>query len=282
MERERWLKIERLYHEARERQASERSQFLAEACAGDESLRREVESLLAQGEGTGSFLGTPAMEVAAQALARDQARAAGAAGPDAMLGRTVSHYRIVERLGGGGMGVVYKAEDTRLGRAVALKFILDVGLALPPRRARALDPAALERFQREARAASALNHPNICTIYDVGEQDGQPFIAMELLEGETLRQWAHAVGPRLASGQAEAYRDAGAPGSALRIDTLLDLAIPIADALDAAHQKGIIHRDIKPANIFIITRGGTVQPKILDFGLAKLVHPGAAVEVTNP
>jgi Tol biopolymer transport system component len=281
VERERWLKIERLYHGAREREASERSKFLAAACAGDESLRREVESLLAQGEGTGSFLGKPALEVAAQALARDQARAAGTAGPDAMLGRTVSHYRILEKLGGGGMGVVYKAQDTRLGRAVALKFILDVGLKTSPG-APAIDPSALERFQREARAASALNHPNICTIYDVGEQDGQPFLAMELLEGETLRQMlARQKGKletrnsKIAGADASSETPSGAP---LPVGTLLDLAIPIADALEAAHQKGIIHRDIKPANIFVIQRGGTFQPKILDFGLAKLMHPQTEID----
>ena len=284
MERERWLMVERLYHAAREREGSERAQFLVQACAGDESLRLEVESLLAEEEASAAFLGTPAFAVAAQALTEDQARTRSTAGPDAMLGRTISHYRILEKLGGGGMGVVYKAQDTRLGRAVALKFLPHVGLALPavPQATPALDPSALERFQREARAASALNHPNICTIYDVGEHDGQPFIAMELLEGETLRQMLARQKGKLEDGSA---KRAGASasletrgGGPLPVGRLLDLAIPIADALEAAHQKGIIHRDIKPANIFVTTRG---QAKILDFGLAKLAPAGRGLEVRD-
>ena len=262
---ERWSQIERLYHAARELRARERDAFLEGACAGDESLRREVESLLENDQEHDQFLETPALQAVSGVLQEAAAAQTQSGAEPNLVGETISHYQVVAELGRGGMGVVYKAEDTLLGRPVALKFLRrELGSAASSPLGSPAQENALERFRREARAASALNHPNICIVHDVGWHEGAPFMVLEYLEGRTLRE-SIETGP-------------------LEFSKVIDLGIQIADALAAAHGKGIIHRDIKPTNLLVTPAG---QVKILDFGLAKPQpkdprSPAAGTSLTNP
>jgi eukaryotic-like serine/threonine-protein kinase len=228
----RWQRVNEVFHSALERAPGQRADFLSQVCAGDEELRREVESLIRSHQQIGSFIDAPEIEVAAEVMYDDQT--------ELTVGQAISHYKILRMLGAGGMGRVYLAQDNLLNRKVAIKLLPN---------ALTKDPQMRARFIREAQLASALDHSNICTIHEVGESNGQHFIVMQYVEGETLKR---LVGNR-----------------PLRFDALIPISLQLADALSAAHAQGIIHRDIKPSNIIITSRG---QTKVLDFGLAKLLE----------
>src|SRR5256885_13802391 len=250
MKPEHWQQLDQLFHAAVEREPEQRSAFLDEACASDEVLRKEVETLLIARENAESFIENPALEVEAEALAREQV----SRGANSVLGQTISHYRVIELLGAGGMGDVYLAQDMTLGRQVALKL-------LPTHFTE--DAERLRRFEQEARAASALNHPNILTIYEIGHADSVRYIATEFVDGLTLRELITS--------------------KPMKKDEALDVALQVAGALAAAHAKGIVHRDIKPENIMISRSAHLAQRenyvKVLDFGIAKLAE--AEVLVTD-
>ena len=243
MKSERWAQVEEIFHRAVECEGSQR-EILDQACNGDLELRREVEALLSSHQRARSRV-----QAAIDSEIHDFVFS--------LVGEVVSHYRILDALGGGGMGLVYRAEDIRLGRKVALKFLPEESVE---------DPAALARFEREARAASALEHPNICPIYEFGEHEGRAFLVMQLLQGRTLRELLESKRSQAPESGSNVPSESGHP---LPLDQVLDLGIQIAKGLEAAHQKGIVHRDIKPANIFVTDKR---EAKILDFGLAKLVR----------
>ena len=233
MTRNRWQRTEKLYHKALEREPAEWSAFLEKACEGDEELRREVESLLAYGNEAGDFMEAPAIEVEARAVASDPG--------NSLVGRQFGSYKVLSLLGTGGMGEVYLAEDTSLDRKVALKFLPEFMQQ---------DPTAKKRFLREAKSVAALDHPFICKIYQTGDEDDRSFIAMEYVQGQTLKE-------KLAKGP-------------LPLKEALETAVQMAAAVEKAHGKGIVHRDLKPSNIMLTPEG---HVKVMDFGLAKRLVP---------
>src|SRR5271163_1563621 len=240
MNPERRQKVESVFQKVLDADEGRRASVLEDSCAGDEELRRQVEWLLAQHQKAGEFIGTPEFATSSDSPAPPPSPSRGPDSAGIPANSVVGHYRVMGKIGSGGMGVVYEAEDIRLRRRVALKFLPDEIAG---------HPQALQRFRLEARAASALNHSNSCTIHEIDEVDSRVFIAMELLEGRTLKQTIS--------------------GKPLPLETVIDFGIQIAGAINAAHSKGIVHRDIKPANIFVLKQR---RIKVLDFGLAKLTR----------